>query len=133
MLMPFIIAAAVLTFYYYPVISILFWIMVGAKAFNYALNGPAMKQLYIPTSKDVKYKAQSWIETFGSRGSKATGSGISNLKDPFMQYFGAGAGLALHIALSTYFSMGLLVMWFFIALYLGNTYNKAVKNNEIVC
>jgi AAA family ATP:ADP antiporter len=133
MLMPFIIGAAVLTFYFYPVISILFWIMVGAKAFNYALNGPAMKQLYIPTSKDVKYKAQSWIETFGSRGSKATGSGISNLKDPFMRHFGAGAGLALHIALSTYFSMGLLVMWFFIALYLGNTYNKAVKNNEIVC
>ena len=48
--------------------------MVGSKAVNYALNGPALKQLYIPTTPDVRFKAQAWIETFGSRSSKQDGS-----------------------------------------------------------
>ena len=53
--------------------------MVASKAINYALNSPSMKQLYIPTTKDVRYKSQAWIESFGSRGSKAAGSGINDL------------------------------------------------------
>ena len=69
--MPFIVLAMVLSFKAYPVVHVLFWIMVVAKAINYALNGPALKTLYVPTSHDVKYKSQAWIETFGSRGSKA--------------------------------------------------------------
>ena len=45
-------------------------IMVLSKAVNYALNKPVLKQLYIPTTKETKYKAQAWIEMFGSSGSK---------------------------------------------------------------
>lgn len=44
--------------------------MTFSTAINYALNGPALKQLYIPTTAGVKFKAQAWIETFGSRTSK---------------------------------------------------------------
>ena len=76
-LMPFIVLAMVLSFKAYPVVHVLFWIMVIAKAVNYALNGPALKTLYVPTSHDVKYKSQAWIETFGSRSSKAAGSGVN--------------------------------------------------------
>jgi AAA family ATP:ADP antiporter len=131
-LMPFIIGGAILTFYTSPIVGVVFWIMVGAKAFNYALNGPAMKQLYVPTSQDVKYKSQAWIETFGSRSSKAAGSGINLLQGPFINMFGP-AGIALHIAVSTYFSLGLLFAWFFVALFLGKTYDKAVKEEKLVC
>lgn len=131
-LMPFIIAAAIATFYMSPIVSVVFWIMVGAKAFNYALNGPAMKQLYVPTSEEVKYKSQAWIETFGSRSSKAAGSGINLLQGPFVNMFGA-SGVAMHIAVCTYLSFGLLAAWFFVALYLGKTYDKAIKEQKVVC
>ena len=131
-IMPFIIGAAIATFYMSPVVSVVFWIMVGAKAFNYALNGPAQKQLYVPTSDDVKYKSQAWIETFGSRSSKAAGSGINLLQTPFVNAFGP-AGIGLHIAVCTYFSFGLLAAWFFVALYLGKTYDKAIKEQKVVC
>ena len=80
-MMPFIVLAMVLSFKAYPVVHVLFWIMVVAKAINYALNGPALKTLYVPTSHDVKYKSQAWIETFGSRGSKAAGSGVNMLQE----------------------------------------------------
>mgnify|MGYP003341826519 CR=1 FL=1 len=72
--MPIIVGLALLGFLNATTLSFLFILMVGSKAINYALNGPALKQLYIPTTADVKFKAQAWIETFGSRSSKQTGS-----------------------------------------------------------
>jgi len=69
--MPLIIGAMVLAFNTSPTLRVLFWIMVAGKAINYALNSPSLKQLYIPTSLDAKYKSQAWIEMFGARGAKA--------------------------------------------------------------
>lgn len=132
-IMPFIVAIMVLSFWAYPVVGVVFWIMVAAKAINYALNGPALKQLYVPTSQEVKYKSQAWIETFGSRSSKAAGSGVNLLQKPFQSWWGPQAGLLLLANISTGFSLSLLVVWFFIALYLGKTYEKAVAKNEVVC
>lgn len=123
-LMPFIIVAMVLTFLVYRNVAVLFWIMVLVKAINYALNSPTMKQLYIPTTKDVKYKSQAWIETFGSRSSKATAS-IFNI---FAKKMGSSAGL---------FTAALSVIlggsWLLIALYLGTKYQKAVDEKKVVC
>ena len=132
-LMPFIVLAMVLSFKAYPVVHVLFWIMVAAKAVNYALNGPALKTLYVPTSHDVKYKSQAWIETFGSRLSKAGGSGINMLQAPFTRAYGLEAGLTAFIAFSSYLSIGLLGAWLIVALYLGKTYEKAVEQDKVVC
>lgn len=132
-LMPCIVAIAVSAFYMYPKISVLFWIMVGAKGMHYALNGPSIKQLYVPTSLDVKYKSQAWIETFGSRVSRSVGSGINMLLEPFVGWFGPCGGLALHIAASSMFSLGLLIVWFGVALYLGKEYGKAIEEDRVVC
>lgn len=133
-LMPFIVFGMVLSFWWYPEVKVLFWIMVSAKAVNYALNGPALKTLYVPTNRDVKYKSQAWIETFGSRSSKATGSGINLLKKPFQVWYGDPiAGLAGYIAVSSYLSIGLLGAWLVVALYLGRTYEKAVSQDKLVC
>ena len=132
-LMPFVVLAMVLSFRAYPVVHVLFWIMVMAKAVNYALNGPAIKTLYVPTSHDVKYKSQAWIETFGSRGSKASGSFINMLQAPFAARYGIEAGLTAFIAFSSYLSFGLLGAWLLVALYLGKTYEKAVEQDKVVC
>ena len=72
--MPVIVALALFGFLSLNTLTFLFVLMVGSKAINYALNGPALKQLCIPTTTDVKFKAQAWIETFGSRSSKQAGS-----------------------------------------------------------
>jgi AAA family ATP:ADP antiporter len=124
-LLPCIIAGIMIAFNMFYVIDVLFWLMIGAKAINYALNGPTLKQLYVPTSKDVKYKAQAWIETFGSRGAKAASSSMNALTKVF--------GLPLYLAVIFYTSMGLLAFWVFIGLYLGKQYNQAIKENRVVC
>jgi ATP:ADP antiporter, AAA family len=112
-------------------LTVVFWVQVVSKGINYALGQPSKEQLYIPTSKDAKYKSKGWIEMFGSRGSKATGAGIKIVQqDIILKSFGAGVA-------STAFLMGIssviAVIWFFFALYAGRTNRKAVEHNEIVC
>jgi ATP:ADP antiporter, AAA family len=111
--------------YMNPTLSVAFWILVFGKALNYALNQPTKEQLYVPTSKDAKYKAKAFIEMFGSRGSKAFGSGINMFK----QHLGAET----FILFSTGASLGLILVWIYTAVYLGNTHKKAVSENKVVC
>lgn len=131
-LLPILIACAVLMFKTYPFIAALFWIMVLSKAINYALNQPSMKQLYIPTTTDAKYKSQAFIEMYGSRGSKALGSAINSYRKVSLALYGNAEGLAFFISVCTYSSLGIVALWLPITLYLGRTYKKAVDEKRVV-
>jgi len=131
--MPVIVGCALLGFLSFDSLTFLFALMVGSKAINYALNGPALKQLYIPTTPDVKFKAQAWIETFGSRSSKQAGSVFNMSLAPMQAAFGSIAGKAHYLLLSGCICFPLLGLWFFIALFLGRSFKKAVSNNEVIC
>jgi ATP:ADP antiporter, AAA family len=61
-----------------PTLYTVFGAMMALKACSYALNNPTKEILYQPTSSAVRYKAKSWIDIFGARGSKALGSVVSN-------------------------------------------------------
>ena len=61
-----------------PTLNVVFAAMMILKANSYALNNPTKEMLYQPTSSNVKYKAKSWIDIFGARGSKALGSVVTN-------------------------------------------------------
>lgn len=128
--MPIIFGGAVLGFLNLNSLSFLFALMVGSKAINYALNGPALKQLYIPTTPDVKFKAQAWIETFGSRTSKQAGSMFNMTLAPLQTAFGAVAGRAHYLLLSGILCAPLLALWIGIALFLGKSFKKALAINK---
>ncbi len=133
LLMPIMIGAAVALLWVSPSLVMAFWIMVIAKAVNYALNQPTIKQLYIPTSSDTKYKATAWIETFGSRGSKAGGSAINLFKKVFTTKYGTVAGASMFLSMSSVMSFGIIAVWFFVAIFVAKTYDKAIKEDKIVC
>merc|ERR1712232_165996 len=61
-----------------PTLYVVFMAMIMLKANSYALNNPTEEILYQPTSSAVRYKAKSWIDIFGARGSKALGSVVTN-------------------------------------------------------
>jgi len=123
-LMPLVVLIAVLVLRLNPILAVAFWIMVFSKAVNYALNQPTLKQAYIPTTKESKYKAQSWIEMFGGRSSKATGSAINVVN---------GFSPAFYVVLSTVVSLGLIGVWVLIAIFVAKTYTQAIKENKVVC
>ncbi len=132
-LMPIIVGFALFGFVTLDSLSFLFGLMVGSKAINYALNGPALKQLYIPTTPDVKFKAQAWIETFGSRSSKQAGSIFNMSLSPLQNTFGMLVGRSYYLTLSLILCAPLLVLWFIVALFLGNSFKKAVRDNKTIC
>lgn len=133
LMMPIIYAFAITGFISFDSLNFLFVLMVSSKAINYALNGPAVKQLYIPTTTDVRFKSQAWIETFGSRGAKEAGSIFNMTLGPLQTKLGAAAGRARHVMYSAYLGFALVVIWFFVALYLGRTYKKAINEKKVVC
>ena len=100
--------------------------MVFCKGINYALNQPAKEQLYIPTSKDSKYKSKAWIDMFGSRFSKGVlGSGINSLR-PIL-------GSGMFAIISATISFGLIGLWSVSAVYIGRKNKEAIKEDKFVC
>jgi AAA family ATP:ADP antiporter len=131
--MPLIVSLALLGFLFLDSLPFLFALMAGSKAINYSLNGPTLKQLYIPTTTDARFKAQAWIEVFGSRTSKQGGSLFNMLLNPLQAAFGVMAGRSYYLALSGIFGFALIGVWFVIALYLGRNYQKAIDEHKTIC
>mmetsp|Transcript_24834 Transcript_24834/g.53575 ORF Transcript_24834/g.53575 Transcript_24834/m.53575 type:complete len:723 (+) Transcript_24834:169-2337(+) len=77
-LFPSLCLIVIITVRMYPTLNVVFAAMMILKATSYALNNPTKEMLYQPTSSNVKYKAKSWIDIFGARGSKALGSVVTN-------------------------------------------------------
>ena len=96
---------------HYSGLELSFWLSVLVKALPAALTIPVMKQLYIPTTKNVRYKAQALIQGLGYCLPKVVGP--------------------LVIGSSLFFAG--IAVWLVVALYLGRTYQKAVDTNKIVC
>lgn len=132
-IVPIIVGMALISFLNIDSLTFLFALMVGSKAINYALNGPALKMLYIPTTTDVRFKAQAWIETFGARLSKQTGSLFNMTLKPFQNSFGEVIGRGYYLSLSGWIGLPLVALWFGTTLFLGAKYSKAIKEQKTVC
>ncbi|HNC32356.1 MAG TPA: Npt1/Npt2 family nucleotide transporter, partial [Cyclobacteriaceae bacterium] len=101
-----------------PILWTFFAAQVIMKGMSYALNNPCKEIMYIPTSKDVKFKAKSWIDVQGSRSAKALGAGLV-----------AASPL---IAFSSIISLCIIGLWVPIAFFVGRTNSKLVQENRII-
>lgn len=101
------------------------YVFIGLGIINYSFSAPLREALYIPTVKDMKFKAKAWIDTFGTKFSKGAGSVFAWASG------GAAAGAPV---LSTYavFFAGLMSVWFIAAWLLGKRYARAIHHNEII-
>jgi len=93
------------------------------KAINYAFSAPVVESLYIPTLKEIKFKSKSWIDAFGSKFAKTSGS-----------MFNLFVVSLPRLAVSLYsFSFAVIIgLWFVAALFLGRRFDKAVKSDEVI-
>jgi ATP:ADP antiporter, AAA family len=106
-----------------PTLYVVFGAMMILKANSYALNNPTKEILYQPTSPAVKYKAKSWIDIFGDRVAKATGSLITNaFSDNTVSLISNGS------------LVGMVVASFLIwnATYMGRTFDDYTETGYIV-
>lgn len=119
---PVCVSFAVFAVWWFPQIWVLFVAMVVVKAISYALNNPCKEIMYIPTSKDVKFKAKSVIDMFGSRSAKASGSAI----------IGVATRTAAPILYSSVISLAIIGVWITAALYVGKANKKLIDTGTII-
>lgn len=101
----------------------LFGSMVAVKGFSYALNNPTKEVMYIPTTKDIRFKAKGWIESFGGRTAKGTGAVVTSA---------FAKNLPELLLCGTLISLGVVGVWIFVANLLGKKFNKLQASNTII-
>ncbi|HJM68762.1 MAG TPA: Npt1/Npt2 family nucleotide transporter [Candidatus Babeliales bacterium] len=125
-------AMALIAFYLYysfgsPSTQQLLWttlvVMVVIKGVSYAVNNPTKDMMYIPTSRDAKFKSKGWIDMFGGRSAKSAGTRITNaFKHNFNQLMIFG----------TLFGLGVIGVWLIAAFMVGKKNAKLVRDGEII-
>jgi AAA family ATP:ADP antiporter len=100
----------------------LFTAMVITRGLTYSLNNPCRDMMYIPTSRDVRFKTKSWVDTFGARGAKGIGGFIATLFPIMAQLVNYGTVISIAIAGA----------WFTVATYVGKINHKLVTENKII-
>jgi len=99
-------------------------VFIALRSINYAFALPVRESLYIPTVKDMKFKSKSWIDAFGSKLAKGMGS-VFNV-------FASMAGATLFFPIHAFFFAGLVAIWGGVAFLLGNRFEWAVRNDEVI-
>jgi AAA family ATP:ADP antiporter len=94
------------------------------KAVHYAFSWPVRETLYIPTIKEIKFKSRSWIDAFGSKIARTTGSAFNIISADL----GAGMILPIH----SFFFASIIGIWLLVGLLLGKRFERAVKKNEVI-
>ncbi|MBY0109855.1 MAG: hypothetical protein K2X90_01975 [Candidatus Babeliaceae bacterium] len=96
------------------------------KALNYAFASPLRESLYIPTTKLIKFKSKSWIDSFGTKFAKSVGATFSGISDRL-------GGTVLSIsAVNAMFFATIIGLWVLVAHFLGRRYEKAVARGEVI-
>lgn len=107
--------------------SLVMWTFLAAvvifKGFSYTLNNPSKEVMYIPTSKDVKFKAKSWIDAFGNRLTKLLGATVTNTFKHSLNSL---------VMYGSIISLGIVGFWIVAAAFVGNTFNRLQKEEKII-
>lgn len=135
---PMIFAAALVGMYcYYKTVSpapiMLLWatfgVMLLVKAVAYAVNNPVKEMMYIPTSKDAKFKTKSFIDMFGSRSAKMSGAQIGGWLNVESNPILSINNLIIY---GTFISLGIIGVWLAAAIFVGTQNQKLIENKEII-
>lgn len=99
-------------------------VFVLIRSINYAFASPLRESLYIPTTKDMKFKTKSWIDSFGTKIAKGIGSGYNS----FIESLNSNM-----IFTSNALFFGCIIgLWILVANMLGRRYESAVRKNEVI-
>lgn len=97
--------------------------MVIIKGVGYAVNNPTKEMMYIPTSKDAKFKSKGWIDTFGSRFAKAGGAQVTNA---FKR------NISELMLFGSLFGFGLILIWIVAAFFVGRKNTQLTEKGNII-
>lgn len=104
-------------------------VMMVVTATSYAVNNPVKEMMYIPTSKDAKFKTKGIVDTIGARSAKMTGAQVGG----FLNIPGnPAASITNLMGLGTLLSLGVIGVWLIIAFYVGQKNAQLVRDGKTI-
>jgi AAA family ATP:ADP antiporter len=119
-------AALVITHYMlnYSAMNAIVIAIVALRAIHYSFSNPVRESLYIPTVKEINFKARSWGDSFGSKVAK-TAASMFNL-------MAADIGSAFFFTTCSVFFASSVGLWLITAYFVGRRFDRAVAQNEVI-
>jgi len=124
LLFPLFCMTAIATAFLFPSADVLFFIAALFRGANYGLNHPIREMLYIPTTKEIKFKSKAWTDAFGSRIAKAGGS-------LFYKNACSLAPAFSHL-ISSSFMFSITAVWVAVSYFLGRTFQHALDSQSVI-
>jgi AAA family ATP:ADP antiporter len=104
-----------------PVLSVIRWAKTAENATDYSLQNTVREALFLPTTRDEKYKAKQATDTFFWR--------AGDVLSAALVYVGIN-WLALSTKGFAYFNMALVVVWMLLALGIGREYQRRIAARQ---
>ncbi len=92
-------------------------------AFAYSINQSAKEALYVPTTRDEKYKAKAFIDMFVQRFAKALAVGVTLGITTVFADFSTVRWLSV-------FTVGIIVLWLLAARYAGRHFREVTEGRS---
>jgi len=123
LVLPVAIFSSSMAFFAMPILLFGSILNTADSGFSYSLNQSAKEALYVPTSRDEKYKAKAFIDMFVQRFAKAIAVGVSLLVTSLVGDF---SGVRWLSALT----IPLVIAWAFAARSAGRQFEQFSKGEE---
>ncbi len=105
----------------FPVLAAVRWAKTAENATDYSLNNAVRQMLFLPTTREQKYKAKQVSDSFFHR----AGDVLSALT-----VFVGTTVLALTTSGLAFFNLALVVVWLFVAVAVGREYRELVRSGR---
>lgn len=137
MLYPTLFGISVIALYMFyttgPSANALLWatfgVMMLVTATSYAVNNPTKEMMYIPTSKDAKFKVKSITDMFGTRMSKMSGARLGGALNVAGQ---PAATIANLMGIGSLISLGFIGFWIVAAFMVGVKNAQLTRDDQII-
>jgi AAA family ATP:ADP antiporter len=123
MILPAAIVLGSAGFLVLPILWIGSLLNTADSGFAYSINQSSKEALYVPTTKDEKYKAKAFIDMFVQRFAKVLAIGVSLVTTTYFADFSATRWLSL-------FTLGIVALWIFSAIYAGRRFQELTEATE---
>ncbi len=115
LILPFIALGGYLLLAVYPVLSVVRWAKTAENSTDYSLQNTLRHMLFLPTTRDQKYKAKQAIDGFFVRAGDVLSAVL---------VFGGTTWLALSSSGFAAFNLGLAVVWLVLAVLVGREFRR---------
>lgn len=115
LVLPIVAFAGYAAMVFVPILGVVRWAKTSENATDYSLNNTARNALFLPTTREEKYKAKQVVDSLGQR----TGDVLAAVT-----WFGGTKALGLSFAQLAVVNLALVAVWIVVAVAVGRRYRR---------